>query len=120
MKAPRRAWPLLLVAGGAFLPGLGFLFAAVALAWSLLSDQPRARWAAGLAALGAGLNLVAAGLLLWYLHGNPNFAAALQTSVRQDLLNVVQALEDYRAQWQEYPRELSALTEGGLALRPST
>ncbi len=49
--------------------------------------------------------------------GPRNFTTALRRGVQQDLVNVVQALEDYRAQWQEYPRELSTLTQGALALK---
>jgi hypothetical protein len=116
MTGPRRAWPLFLLAAGAFLPGFGLVFAAVALAWGLLSDHQRALWAAGFAALGGMLNMAAAVVVLWRLHGTASFDAALRTSVEQDLVKVVGALEGYRAEWHEYPRDLSLLGQGALSL----
>jgi len=113
----RRAWPLLLLATGAFLPGVGLAIAGVALTWALLSDRPHALWAAGMAGLGGVLNIVAAGVLLWRLQGDPKFDAALRAGVEQDLVNVVQALEQYRTEWGEYPRELSLLNQGALSLK---
>jgi hypothetical protein len=117
MTGPRRVWPLFLIAAGAFIPGFGLLFAALAVTWGLLADHPRALWAAGLAALGGLLNMVAAGVVLWRLHGTAEFDAAIRRSVEQDLVNVVEALEGYHTEWHEYPRELSLLGQGALSLK---
>jgi hypothetical protein len=116
MTSAKRSWPLLLVAAGAFLPGVGLVFAAAALTWGLISDRPKALWAAGFAAFGGLLNLAAAAVLLWRLQGNAEFTAGLRRAVQADLVTVVRALEDYRARWQEYPARLSLLNQGALAL----
>jgi hypothetical protein len=116
MTNPKRSWPLLLVAAGAFLPGVGLVFAAVALTWGLVSDRPNALRAAGLAALGGLLNLAAGAVLLWRLQANSDFTAGLRRAVQQAQVLVVRALEDYRAKWKEYPARLSLLNQGMLAI----
>ena len=114
---PRRSWPLFLVAAGAFLPGIGLLFAAVGLTWALISDRPRALRAAVLAVAGGLLNLVGVGVILWRMQSKPGYAMGMRMAAQQDLLNVVQALEAHRKKWRAYPERLSLLNSG-LSLRP--
>lgn len=103
-RGPKRAWPLFLLAGAAFLPGFGVLFGAAAVTWALVSDRPRALVAAGLGAAGALLNLMAGALLVWHAGKNPAFASAGAANARHDLSRLAGAIEDYAGVFSR-PRE---------------
>lgn len=114
----KRAWPLFLLAGASFIPGIGVVFGAAAVTWALVSDRPRALVAAGLAASGAFLNMLGGGLLVWRLgHDNPAYAAAGAARARGDLGKLVVALETYRREQGRYPARLDAFTQLPYSLR---
>ena len=114
---PKRSWPLLLVAGCAFIPGLGFLFASVGLTWGLLSDRPRAMLAAVLAGAGGLLNLLGGVVLIWHVQDDPTSLARRASSARRDLARVVAALETYREAHGQYPQSLVVFTQLPLSLK---
>ena len=114
---PKRSWPLLLVAACALLPGLGFFFASIGLTWGLLSDRPRAMFAAVLAGVGGLLNLLGGVVLIWHLQDDPTSVARRVTSARRDLARVVSALESYREAHGQYPQSLVVFTQLPLSLK---
>lgn len=95
VTATKRSWPLLLVAACSFIPGLGFFVGAIAVAWALLSDRPRARVAAVFAGLGAFANLAGIILVSVYMNRTPEMARFNQEMTRQDLVRVVYRLYQY-------------------------
>ena len=103
------AWPLLVVAGSAFLPIIGFFLGAVAVSWGLLSDRPRARLAVGLGFAGALANLALVFIVAWSTHDSPAMRQAREETTVTDLTKVVLALEDYRREQYRYPATLRAL-----------
>ena len=113
----KRAWPLFVLAGASFVPGLGVFFGAAAVTWALVSDRPRALVAAGLGAAGAFLNLLGGGLLMWHVGNNPVYATAGAASARRDLAKVVVALEGYHRERGHYPARLDAFTQLPYSLR---
>lgn len=114
---PKRAWPLFLLAGAAFLPGFGVVFGAAAVTWALISDRPRALVAAGLGAAGALLNLIGGAMLVWHAGQNPAYASAGAASARRDLSRLVGAIEAYRREQGRYPVRLAAFTQLPYSLR---
>jgi hypothetical protein len=117
MPKPKRAWPLFLLAGAAFLPGFGVLFGAAAVTWALVSDRPRALVAAGLGAAGALLNLIGGALLVWHAGKNPAYASAGAASARRDLSRLVGAIEAYHREQGRYPVRLATFTQLPYSLR---
>jgi len=113
----KRAWPLFLVAGASFIPGIGVILGAAAVTWALISDRPRALVAAGLGAAGALLNMLGAGVLAWRLGSNPIYAEAGAARARRDLAKVVVALETYQQEQGRYPSSLEAFTQLPYSLR---
>lgn len=106
---PKRAWPLLLVAGCSFVPGLGVLFGAAAVTWALVTDRPRARLAVVLGATGALINLVVP-LVIVLRMGEPGEYARMQAAfTRQDLTKLVLEIEQYHAETGHYPASLPLL-----------
>ena len=105
----RRAWPLLLVAAGSFIPGLGFVFAAAAVSWGLVAERPRTRLAIGIAATGAFLNLVGCGLVLVTTQHEAAFARLEAAQTRHDLDRLVVAIERYHDRTSRYPDNLHVL-----------
>jgi len=92
-------WPLFLMAWLSLVPLLGFFFGSAAAGWGLVSSRPRALVAAGIGAGGALLNIVAlVALGAFVLRDRPELAAAKAEATRQGLVEVVEALEAYRAQ----------------------
>ena len=106
----KHAWPLLLVAGLAFVPGLGFLFGSAAVTWALVSDRPRRTLSLILGATGAVLNL-AVPILMIVLSPQGRLLArrAEMTQTRQDLTKVVTELERYHTRTGQYPPTLHVL-----------
>lgn len=105
----KASWPLVALAALAFVPGLGFIFGAVAVTWGLVSDRPRARLAIGLGAAGAFLNLIGAIVFSFALKDNPIMRQARDAATQQDLVKVVFALERYRGSRARYPSDLQEL-----------
>jgi hypothetical protein len=108
-ERPGSSWPLLLVAGAAFIPIFGLFLGAVAVSWGLLSQRPRARLAVGLGFAGALANLVAFLVVAWSTHDSPVMRRARQETTVADLTKVVLALEDYHREQSRYPVSLQAL-----------
>ena len=108
-RPTKSSWPLVTLAALSFLPGLGILFAAVALSWALLSDRPRARLAGFLAAGGAILQI--GGLLLYtFTHTNSREMVAVDQQAAQVEVNrIALELEKYHASHGEYPGSLELL-----------
>jgi hypothetical protein len=115
--AGRRSWPLLLLAAGAFLPGLGLFFAAAAVTWGLVSDRPRARLAVVLGGAGGLLNLIGGVLIVWSIKDNPAFAASNAASAKRDLTRLAAAIETYRKTEGVYPPDLTVFTRLPLSLK---
>lgn len=114
----RPVWPLYVLAVLAFVPVLGFFVGSVAVSWALLSTRRGARRALAIAATGALLNLVGIFVFMMMLGGNDQFQEASLRSVRHDLGQIVEALEEHHASANAYPASLAALqVERGL-LRP--
>lgn len=110
-------WPLFVLAGTAFLPGLGVVFGAAAVTWGLVSDRPRALVAAGVGAAGSLLNLCAGVLLVWHAGRNPVYASAGAANARRDLARLVGALEAYHREEGRYPDRLEAFAQLPYSLR---
>lgn len=117
MVKPKRAWPLFVLAGSSFVPGIGLFLGAAAVTWGLISDRPRAILAAAIGAGGALLNLVGGLLLVWSLGRNPAYASTGERAARRDLAKLVGALEDYRQEQDHYPARLAAFTQLPYSLR---
>lgn len=117
MPKPKRAWPLFLLAGAAFLPGFGVFFGAAAVTWALVSDRPRALVAAALGAAGALLNLMGGALLVWHAGKNPAYASAGAANARRDLSRLAGAIEDYHRERGRYPVRLAEFTQLPYSLR---
>jgi hypothetical protein len=106
---PKRAWPLLLLAGLGFVPLFGVFFGAGALTWGLLSDRPRAKLGAILGGSGALLNIVGAMLVGVLVQRSPDMDRARAMLARRELGQLVVELEHYRAQHGHYPATLQIL-----------
>jgi hypothetical protein len=117
MADAKRAWPLFLLAGASFVPGIGVLFGAAAVTWALVSDRPRALVAAGVGAAGALLNLVSGALLVWHVQKNPVYASAGAANSRRDLVKLVGALEAFHREQGRYPARLATFTQLPYSLR---
>jgi hypothetical protein len=117
MVKPKRAWPLLLLAACAFIPGLGLFFGAAAVTWGLISDRPRAMRAVAIGAAGALLNLVGGAMLVWRFQREPAYASASAVSSRADLTKLVTAIEGYRAETGHYPPRLAVFTQLPYSLK---
>jgi hypothetical protein len=105
----KRAWPLLLLAGLSFVPGLGLFFGAAAVTWALISDRPRAKLSVVIAGTGTLLNLVVPLLfMLTMQHGEP-FTRAEAEQTRRDLAKLVVELEHYHDRTGRYPPSLQVL-----------
>ncbi len=110
----KHAWPLLLVAGLAFLPALGFLFGSAAVTWALVSERPRRTLSLILGGTGAVLNVVVPILMIAFVpQRRLLFQKAEAEQTRRDLTKVVTELERYHARTGEYPPTLHVLV-GGL------
>jgi Type II secretion system (T2SS), protein G len=107
--APRRAWPLLLLAACSFVPGLGFFLGAAAVTWALVTNRPRRKLAVALGATGALLNLVAPVVVMLRTADRGEFTRIQSEFTRQDLTRLVAELEQYRAQTGHYPATLQIL-----------
>ena len=103
------AWPLLLVAGLSFVPGLGLFFAAAAVTWALISDRPRAKLGLAIAATGALLNLAGSFFVVLTMQHGEAFARIEAQQTREDLSKLVVALEDYYGRAGRYPPNLRVL-----------
>jgi hypothetical protein len=117
MPEAKRSWPLLLLAGCSFIPSFGFLFGAAGVSWGLVSDRPRARLAVVLAAVGALLNLMGGGLLMWHLQGQPAYAPMYAASSRADLNKLVAAIEGYHKDTGAYPARLGVFGQLPYSLK---
>lgn len=118
-EPPRPNWPLHLLAGLSFVPFLGFFIGSVAVSWGLISSRPGARRAVAIAATGALLNAVGAVLLVTVLGpGNGLYREEYTRGVRENLGELVLALEDYQARAHSYPESLQALQRARGPLRP--
>jgi len=117
MSKTKRTWPLFVLAGSSFLPGLGFFFGVAAAVWGLISDRSRAMLAAAIGAGGALLNLIGVVLLMWHFEQDPAFVSADQQGTRSDLAQVVRALEGHRREKGRYPEELTVFTKPPYSLR---
>lgn len=118
-EPPRPTWPLYLLAGLSFVPFLGFFVGSVAVSWGLISSRPGARRAVVIAGTGALLNAVGAVLLVTVLgSGNAVYREEYVLGVRQNLGELVLALEDYQASAHAYPESLQALQRARGPLRP--
>jgi hypothetical protein len=126
-------WPLIVLAVLSFVPGLGVCFGSAAVTWGLLTERPRARLAIGIGAAGALLQILA--FVVFFGASNqssPLFRQAFTEMARQDLAEVVAALEAFRERESAYPpslvelqrklgfkRAVSILDQSaGLSLRP--
>ena len=116
-RRTKRAWPLFLLAAASFIPGLGLIFGAAAVTWALVSDRPRALFAAALGAAGALLNLLGGGLLAWRMSSNPAYSELGAARARRDLGKLVVALETYQQEQGRYPARLDAFTQLPYSLR---
>jgi hypothetical protein len=117
-RAPKRAWPLFLVAALSFVPFLGIVFGGAGATWGLVSSRPRAIRAALIAMTGALLNIVAILLLGMGVGGKPGAALQARRDLTQtELLVVVVALEDYHTAEHAYPPSLQVLQRRMLPRR---
>jgi hypothetical protein len=106
----KRAWPLLLVAGLAFLPVLGFLFGSAAVTWALVSDRPRRVLSLILGATGAVLNLAVPILIVVLSPQGRLLTRRIEIDqTRQDLTTVVTELERFHTRTGQYPPTLRVL-----------
>jgi hypothetical protein len=106
----KHAWPLLLVAGLAFVPVLGFLFGSAAVTWALVSDRPRRTLSLILGGTGAALNLAVPILMVVVSpQGRLLVQRAEIDQTRQDLTTVVTELERYHTRTGQYPPTLRVL-----------
>lgn len=103
------SWPLLLAAALSFIPILGFFIAAVAITWALVSSRPKARRALIIAAVGALLTVVEIGGAMLLIDDKVSFRDAFAEVARENLGEVVLALEEHRAANGSYPPDLLRL-----------
>ncbi|HTO72663.1 MAG TPA: type II secretion system protein GspG [Gemmatimonadales bacterium] len=108
-KPPGKSWPLLTLAVLSFIPGFGFIIAAAALSWALVSNRPKAKLAGILAAAGALAQLGLGLVLLVRQQDKPETRVAQRALTGRDLAKVVAALEDYHAEHHAYPARLDDL-----------
>jgi len=106
---PKRSWPLVALGAAGFVPIFGFFLGAVAVTWALLSERPRRTLALGLVATGAFLNLSAL-FLIGLSHRHDRTVVSFHGQMAQrSLVEVVFALERYRAAHGNYPPSLQVL-----------
>lgn len=117
---PQASWPLLLLAVLSFIPGAGFVCGSLAVTWGLLTDLPRAKLAIAIGATGALLQL-GVFVALMATKGPDMFqmGGVLSQVTRQDLVNVVRALEEFHEENAEYPETLEDLVRGNLRINVS-
>jgi hypothetical protein len=106
---PKRSWPLLVLAGLAFVPVIGIFFGAGALTWGLLSDRPRAKLGAIVAGTGALLNIAGAMLVGVLFQHSPDMDRTRAILARRELGQLVVELEHYRTGHGRYPATLQIL-----------
>lgn len=106
---PRASWPLLTVAGLAFIPFVGLVFGAIAVTWGLLSKRPRKKLAIILGAVGAALTIVESAAVVYVATSDPAFAEARIEMARTELVVITGALENHKARHGAYPRQLADL-----------
>ncbi|HLB55370.1 MAG TPA: hypothetical protein VJK71_09700 [Gemmatimonadales bacterium] len=116
--SPKPAWPLFLLGGLSFVPGLGFLLGSVAAGWGLVSSRPRALVAAAIGAVGAVLNLIGFLVLGSQVFNSPELQQAKLELARQGLAEVVEAVELYRKEQGSYPPSLIVLSQKFGLQRP--
>lgn len=107
---PRPAWPLFVLAALSYTPILGFFVGAVGVSWALMSSRQHALRAAAIAGTGALLNLV--GIMVFGVYvakGNPATDAALARAAREDLLELVTAIDEHHGEAGAYPVSLQFL-----------
>lgn len=112
-----RSWPLLTLAATSFIPVFGFVLAAAAVTWGLLSDRPRTRLAIGIGVAGAVFQVAGMALLLWVLRDNPAIRDAQVASVSTDLARITVELEAYRVSAGRYPASLQQLVSRRIPAR---
>ncbi len=105
----RPSWPLLVMAGLAFVPVLGFGFGSIAATWGLIASHRHAKAAAAVGASGALLNVAAVFLWANNVLTSDRYGEAREVMVVSDLGQVVAELEDYRADKGSYPATLEDL-----------
>jgi hypothetical protein len=114
----RVSWPLYLLAGLGFIPILGFFIGSLAVTWGLVSERPGARRAAAIGATGALLNALAVVVIMaTATGGNGGFRQEYRKAIGQNLVDLVQALEEYRAHADAYPETLEVLRTARGPLR---
>jgi len=115
---PKSARPIFILAGLAFLPGLGVVFGLAACIWGLIADRPRALVAAAIGAAGTLLNFAgcaAVGYWAMERQGPGGFVGMLTST---ELVLLVEKIEDHRERHQGYPATLREL--GGSSLSGPT
>ena len=126
------AWPLVGLAVLSFVPGFVVFFGSAAVTWGLLTDRPRARLAIGIGAAGALLQILVFVVFFSSNQSSLLFRQAFSEVARQDLADVVDALETYHRREHAYPPTLIELQRklgfkrpvnildhsAGLSLRP--
>jgi hypothetical protein len=114
--SPGKSWPLLVMAGLAFIPFLGVLFGFIATCWGLVTDRPRGLIAAAIGGAGALLNIfgiVVFGMSL--MKNNPAFGGLSAGIARVELDSLESRIEEYQAQHGRYPEELAQLPRAGTS-----
>jgi Type II secretion system (T2SS), protein G len=110
---PQSGWPLLVVAGCAFIPVLGIFFGAIAVPWGLVSRRRRARLAAAIGLGGVLLNFAAGLAVALHNQRDPAVAAAIAKAqaadARKDLAKLVAAIDEYHGRTGQYPPSLFTL-----------
>jgi hypothetical protein len=118
LAAPtKRSWPLLALAVSSFVPGFGFLFGSIAVAWGLLSSRPRAKLAVAIGGFGALLQVAAGVTLAWWAQSSPTVREAQSIGAARDLRHLVADLEAFRAQTGHYPASLRQLVAKPIPIR---
>jgi hypothetical protein len=115
---PKPSWPLIFAACLSFIPGLGIFFGSIAVTWALLSSRPRAILAAGIGAFGALAQLI--GVLVWisfFQKSDPVYTRSIVQQTRENLVQVVVAVDDFRTREGSYPATLTQLQQSALSRR---
>lgn len=108
-KSPKANWPLIALAATAFIPGLGFVLGAIALTWAMATSRSKARLAGILAVAGILVNAGLAVFAYQMMTGDPRVQEIRRRITADQLVEVVDALEEYRRKHGQYPARLGSL-----------
>jgi hypothetical protein len=101
------------IGGLSFIPGIGFIFGAIAITWGLVTNKAGGKKLAKLGALGIGFGILLYGALFYFgfMQRGGVYDDLRARLAQTNLTQLVQSIEFYKLQNGQYPEDLDILRE---------